>query len=444
MEIGEQEMQKFHRIALLTLLLIMLVGTALPIGAQDAADELPEYTGGPAQIRIGWWGNDDRATRTLAVIDLFEAAYPEIDVIGEPNGGTADHFQIIDTQFAANNAPDLIQLGGNWPDYQQYLEPLNSYLGVQLLIDTPERFDQTALIPPTAADGNLYAVSLGTNTLVLAYNKTMIEAAGVALPEDNMSWEELLDYGRELQAALPDGVAPFVDNSTNTANYLSYFYTQQGTPIWTLDDGGTSYATFESGQAWLQMWADMRAEGLIPDAETTYTYTEDGPDSSALVAGRAAIGLIWSNQAAAYQAAMTDELGLTTLPAGGEDAYAIQMSQYLGINNASEHKEAAALFINFFVTSPEAGAILQTNRGIPSSPVVRQAIADEATVTDAAVYRIYDAIADRTVPQGPNLPNDQEFVNELDLIGQSVAFGQISVEQAAADLQALIERLAVK
>jgi len=444
MEIGEQEMQKFHRIALLTLLLIMLVGTALPIGAQDAADELPEYTGGPAQIRIGWWGNDDRATRTLAVIDLFEAAYPEIDVIGEPNGGTADHFQIIDTQFAANNAPDLIQLGGNWPDYQQYLEPLNSYLGVQLLIDTPERFDQTALIPPTAADGNLYAVSLGTNTLVLAYNKTMIEAAGVALPEDNMSWEELLDYGRELQAALPEGVAPFVDNSTNTANYLSYFYTQQGTPIWTLDDGGTSYATFESGQAWLQMWADMRAEGLIPDAETTYTYTEDGPDSSALVAGRAAIGLIWSNQAAAYQAAMTDELGLTTLPAGGEDAYAIQMSQYLGINNASEHKEAAALFINFFVTSPEAGAILQTNRGIPSSPVVRQAIADEATVTDAAVYRIYDAIADRTVPQGPNLPNDQEFVNELDLIGQSVAFGQISVEQAAADLQALIERLAVK
>lgn len=444
MEIGEQEMQKFHRIALLTLLLIMLVGTALPIGAQDAADELPEYTGGPAQIRIGWWGNDDRATRTLAVIDLFEAAYPEIDVIGEPNGGTADHFQIIDTQFAANNAPDLIQLGGNWPDYQQYLEPLNSYLGVQLLIDTPERFDQTALIPPTAADGNLYAVSLGTNTLVLAYNKTMIEAAGVALPEDNMTWEELLDYGRELQAALPEGVAPFVDNSTNTANYLSYFYTQQGTPIWTLDDGGTSYATLESGQAWLQMWADMRAEGLIPDAETTYTYTEDGPDSSALVAGRAAIGLIWSNQAAAYQAAMTDELGLTTLPAGGEDAYAIQMSQYLGINNASEHKEAAALFINFFVTSPEAGAILQTNRGIPSSPVVRQAIADEATVTDAAVYRIYDAIADRTVPQGPNLPNDQEFVNELDLIGQSVAFGQISVEQAAADLQALIERLAVK
>ncbi len=242
----------------------------------------------------------------------------------------------------------------------------------------------------------------------------MIEAAGGDLPADNLSWDELIAYGQALKAKLPEGVAPFVDNSTNQANYLSYFYTQQGTSLWTSDDGGKSYATVESAQKWLQMWADMRAEGLIPDADTTYTYTEAGPDSSAFVSGKAAIDLIWSNQGAAYQAAMTDEIGMTTLPTGGEPAYAIQMSQYLAMNAASANKEAAALFINFFVTSPEAGAILQTNRGIPSSPVVSQAIADQATATDAAVYRIYDAIADRTIPQGPNLPNDQEFVNELD------------------------------
>ena len=141
---------------------------------------------------------------------------------------------------------------------------------------------------------------------------------------------------------------------------------------------------------------------------------------------------------------MTDELGLTTLPAGGEDAYFIQMSQYLGVNANSENKEAATLFVNFFVTSPEAGAILQTNRGVPSSPVVRQAISGESTPTDAAVYRIYDAVADRSIPQDPNLPNDQEFVNELELIGQQVAYGMSSIDQAAEDIQALIERLTAK
>jgi multiple sugar transport system substrate-binding protein len=410
----------------------------------EAAGELPAYTGAPAEIRFGWWGNDDRAARTQQVIELFEEAYPDITVVGEPNGGTPDHFQVIDTQLAGSNAPDLIQFGGNWPDYQQYLESLNGSLGSQLLIDTPETFDQVALLPGTNPDGDLYCVSLGTNTPVLAYNKTMIEAAGGELPADNMTWEEMIAYGAELKEVLPEEVAPFVDNSTNQANYLSYFYVQQGTPLWTNDDGGTSYATVESASAWLQMWADMRADGLIPDADTTATYAESGPDTSALVAGKAAVGLMWSNQVAGYQAAMTDELGLTTLPVGGEDSYVIQMSQCLGINNASENKEAAALFVNFFVTSPEAGAILQTNRGVPASPVVRDAIADEATPIDAEVYRIYAAVADRTVPQGPNLPNDQEFVSELLLIGQSVAHGESTVEEAAEALQTLIERLAVK
>jgi multiple sugar transport system substrate-binding protein len=461
-------MRKIYIITLVALLLGLLVGcapatetaappaTAVPATAVPATavpptptvsmirpDGLPVYTGGPAEIRMGWWGNDDRAARTQKVIDLFQAAYPEIKVTGEPNGGTADHFQIIDTQLAGNNAPDLIQFGGNYPDYIQYLEPLDAYLGKQLLITTPEQFDQTALIPATR-DGNLWVISLGTNTLVLAYNKTMIEAAGVALPKDNMTWDEMIAYGNELKAKLPAGVAPFVDNSSNQANYLSYFFRQEGTPLWTSDDGGKSYATVDSARKWWQLWADMRAGGLIPDADTTSTYAETGTDSSALVAGKAAVGLIWSNQLAGYQAAMTDKLGATTLPAGGQKSYAIQMSQYLGINKASKNKEAAALFINFFVTSPDAGAVLSTNRGVPCSPVVRTAIAPQATETDAAVYRIYNAIADRTIPQDPNLPNDQEFVNELKLIGQGVAYGQITVDEAADQLMELIGRLAVK
>ncbi|MCS6825429.1 MAG: sugar ABC transporter substrate-binding protein [Caldilinea sp.] len=414
-----------------------------PAATAEPTQAASTPAGGSVTIRFGWWGNDERAARTQKVIELFQAAYPEIQVMGEPNGGTADHFQIINTQLAANNAPDLIQLGGNWPDYQQYLEPLNDYLGKQLLIDTPERFDQTALIPATR-DGSLWCVSLGTNTLILAYNKTMIEAAGAELPKDLMTWDELLDYGRQLKAKLPQGVYPFVDNSTNTANYLSFFFQQQGTPIWTLDEGGKSYATVESARKWFQMWADMRAEGLIPDADTTATFGETGADNSALVAGKAAIGLIWSNQLAGYQAAMTDQLGAITLPRGGENAYAIQMSQCIGINKASSHKEEAALFINFFVTDPEAGAVLGTNRGVPSSPVVRTAIADQSTEADAAVYRIYNAIADQMVPQGPNLPNDQEFVNELRLLGQSLAYGEVTVDEAAEQLIALIRRLSAK
>jgi len=414
--------------------------TAVPTVAPTAAPTAVP-TKATITLRFAYWGNDDRVARTNKVIAAFQAANPNIIVKGEPNGATADHFAILDTQLAGNNAPDLIQFGGNYPDYIKYLQPLNDYLGKQLLINTPATFDQTALIPATV-DGKLWCVSLGTNTLVLAYNKTMIEAAGVALPKDNMSWDELLAYAKSLKEKLPKGVAPMVDNSTNQANYLSYFYRQEGTPLWTSEQ--KTSATLASAKKWLQLWADWRTQGLIVDANTTASYAETGVDSSALVAGKAAIGLIWSNQLASYQAAMKDKLGATTLPKGGQKSYAIQMSQYMGINKASKNIEAAALFINFFVTSPEAGAALGTNRGVPSSPVVRTAISATSTETDAAVYRIYNAVADRTIPQDPNLPNDQQFVNELRLIGQAVSLNKSTVDKGAADLQALIERLTKK
>ena len=105
-------MRKIRILAVLALLTTML-GAYIPPTRAQGTDGLPAYTGGPAEIRMGWWGNDDRAARTQKVIELFQAAYPDIKVVGEPNGGTADHFQIIDTQLAGNNAPDLIQFGGN-------------------------------------------------------------------------------------------------------------------------------------------------------------------------------------------------------------------------------------------------------------------------------------------------------------------------------------------
>ncbi len=74
------------------------------------------------------------------------------------------------------------------------------------------------------------------------------------------------------------------------------------------------------------------------------------------------------------------------------------------------------------------------------------AISDQATEADASVYRIYNchsAVADRTIPQDPNLPNDQEFVNELRLIGQAVSL-KSTIDKGAADLPALIERMAKK
>jgi hypothetical protein len=62
------------------------------------------------------------------------------------------------------------------------------------------------------------------------------------------------------------------------------------------------------------------------------------------VSGVAAIGLIWSKHGGAIRRAMTDEMSLMTLPGGWRKNSMYPDEQYLAINQASENKEAAALF----------------------------------------------------------------------------------------------------
>jgi multiple sugar transport system substrate-binding protein len=75
---------------------------------------------------------------------------------------------------------------------------------------------------------------------------------------------------------------------------------------------------------------------------------------------------------------------------------------------------------------------------------VRAAISGEATPVEAMLYNYLNKASSRAIPQGPNLPNDQEFVDTLTRIGQSVSFGQISREEGAQQIYDLIHRLMVK
>lgn len=75
---------------------------------------------------------------------------------------------------------------------------------------------------------------------------------------------------------------------------------------------------------------------------------------------------------------------------------------------------------------------------------MRDALAENASDVDKQIYAYYDVVAENTVAQSPNLPNDQEFIDNFKSISQSIAFGQITCEQGAQDLYDLVQRLMVK
>jgi multiple sugar transport system substrate-binding protein len=340
------------------------------------------------------------------------------------------------TLVAANNAPDLLQQGGSYPDYvaKNALLELDTYVGNALDLSN---FDRDVL-EIGSMNGHLYGVCLGTNMLALIYNKTMLRNAGVPLPPENMTWDQLRDYCRSIAPKLPAGTFPMTDNGNNQTNYLSFFMRQKGTPVW---HNNQSLMTAADAQEWIELWDGFRKDRLVPDIQTSATYNEESVNSSALIARKSAIALYWSNQFGSYQGAITDELDLMQLPTGRNSGLWVQPSQYIAVAKQSRSPGQAVRFVNFFVNNTEAGKILGNDRGISSSSVVRNAISAQATVIDQKVYDYYAIATRRTTPMDPNLPNDREFINELNRLVQTVAFGQMTVQQGGREVYDLVQRL---
>src|SRR3569623_3649086 len=60
-------------------------------------------------MRINWWGSDDRHQKTLKLIKLFEQKNPGIKMTPE-YGGLIGYQDKLSTEFAGGHAPDVMQL----------------------------------------------------------------------------------------------------------------------------------------------------------------------------------------------------------------------------------------------------------------------------------------------------------------------------------------------
>jgi multiple sugar transport system substrate-binding protein len=89
-----------------------------------------------------------------------------------------------------------------------------------------DKFDDGAKDAGKADDGGTYAVPLGTDTRAIWYNKEVFEAAGIKLPWQPSSWQDILDTARKIKAARPD-VIPFnmyAGKGTGEGTVMQGFY----------------------------------------------------------------------------------------------------------------------------------------------------------------------------------------------------------------------------
>ena len=368
-------MKKGILIFLMVMLVVSLIGYSAVLGAAKKDT-------GP--LRIMWWGSQTRHDRTLAVMDMYTK---NTGVKFEPEFyGFDDYISKLNILIAANDAPDLMQMGGNFPTYLAHIEPLNKYINNHT-IDTSNT--DKSFIGITTLGGKTVGLSSGTNAPAIAYDPALFKKAGVPLPDIKWTWEDFEKAVLTIHEKL--GILGCSLTRADEFWALTTVVSQYGTGESLFLEPYRLKLNYKNNKYvtdYMKMVYRLTKAGAYPNPAQMAEIKDI--EGNPLVRGESAIAWLYSNQFVALSKAAGRPLALTVLPRHsrtGPLSQTIMSSQMFCIAKSSKHKPAAAEFLNFFANSVDANKILQGERGVPIMRHIREALAPNLSDPEKEVYQ---------------------------------------------------------
>lgn len=405
-----------------------LAAAALALTACAGGPTAPETADGSAKIRFTWWGNPARAEATRAIVDAFMVEHPEIKVVTEP-GDFSGYFDKLATQVAANDAPDLITMGGAY---------LPEYAGRNVLLDlgtVAEQFDTSKLDVGAIDNGRVggvhYGATTGVNALSVLVNTKVFADAGVALPDDETwTWDDYASIAKQVQSSSPSGVYGAAGGLTHDS--IDAWARQRGELLYTAD--GKLGLTRGTIADYFQYSLDLVQQGGAPQASIITEQVNVPVEQHLLATNQAGMAIMWSNLLSPATTAAGGELKIMKLPGESVNKPGIwlQSSQFFTINAKTTYPKQTAMLLDYLLNSTDAGKIVLTDRGVPTNADVREAIAPSLSVTGRAevdyIARI-GALDLQPTYVGPTGSTQVQDITNRAMA--AVLFGQLTPAQAA-------------
>lgn len=365
---------------------------------------------GQAELRFSWWGSDARVKVTTAAIKAFESEFSDI-LIKPEYGDWSGYWDKLATQTAGNDMPDVLQMD------EKYIA---EYSSRGALLDLSKYgVDTTDLVQDVLqagkSDAGLTGIPAGINAATIIANPKVFKDAGVELPDDQTwTWEDYKSICAKVTAGSADGIY----GST------AYSADQASLNVWLRQGGKEFYSTegklgFEPQdmEGWLAFLIELAEAKAIPPASTVIEEQASSLDQSATATGKAAMSFWWSNQLPALENAAGSELVILNYPSRtGSSADAklwYKPSQFWSASARTKNPEAAGKFINFLANSTAAGEALLADRGVPTSTVVRAAVAGKMKPADVRVIEFIDGIKDKLGPVPPAVPKGAGAMEDI-------------------------------
>lgn len=305
-----------------------------------------------------------------------------------------DLFEVIETKSASGNADfDVMSVDVTYVSKygsSGYLEPLDPYF----TDEDKAKWDEASYTAGVWED-TMYAAPENTSCQELYYNKTLLEEAGIELPENDaehrLTYEQVEDMAKQAQEALdPDGSKGIIGldfQQVSRIYQMNMLPNSMGGA--NISEDGYSLDGVVNTEPWIK--AMTWYQGLVNDGIASRGYDADQLGDM-FYSGKMVfmVGGTWTRNGMTCD----DEIDCTYAPCfeGYEDKVATSTgSWYFGINSQSENKDAAAEFIKYFTLGEGSDMWLSINGDVPSRLDKQEEIANDENATKDMKIAAYEA-----------------------------------------------------
>ena len=384
---------------------------------------------------VTFWAMGYEGEVVAQLIPEFERQNPGIRVDLQQLPWLSAHEKLL-TAFAGESLPDVSPIGNTWiPEFAALdaLEPLDDEIAATPDFDVPDYFP--GVWDSGLVEGKIYAVPWYVETRLPFYRTDLLAKAGIATPP--RSWEEW----RKAMQAVKREVGPkryAILLPLNEFEPLLSLAIQEPDPL--LRDGGR-YGNFRSAgfKHALGFYKEMFDQELAPVVTNNqisnvwdefgkgfYSYYISGPWNIAKFKER-------------LPAAQQDDWMTMPLPGPNGPGASLANGTSFVVFRQSRHKAAAWKLIRYLSLPQTQARFHQLTGDLPPrrSPWQTPALANDP---HAKAFREQ---LERAVPT-PKVPEWERIAQEMRIIGEEVANGRMSVDQAAEEMDRRADRFLEK
>ncbi|MGO1977546.1 ABC transporter substrate-binding protein [Brachybacterium tyrofermentans] len=327
-------------------------------------------------LRVYWWGGDLRAGITQEVLDMYTADHADLTIKPEYSEWSG-YWDKLATQTAGGASPDVIQMDEAYIDSYGSKGSLLDLESVSDSLDLSQ-MDEAILETGRLSDGTLVGAPNGFNLYATGMNPTVLEAAGIELPDDTTwTWEdfqalceELSEWGKSSGEGVV-GTSGFGLGAGDLAAWARQTTNEQLFPR--EDEDMVSKDTIVS---LLEYSLGLSTSGAALEAGAQIENSSASLEQSLFATGKCAFQQVPSSQILTFQDSSGDPLQLLRMPArtSGEANMVNKASMYWSIGAKAADSAAAADLTSFLLTDKGAAEVLKIERGIPAFPEIQEAV----------------------------------------------------------------------